>query len=428
MASNPRRTLLWFAFTLAIVTYLDRICISAAAPFIMRDLNLSMLQMSFVFGAFTLAYSIFEVPSGWMGDVFGARRVLTRIVLWWSAFTVFTGLARGYQSLLTIRFIFGAGEAGAFPNVSRAFSRWLPVSSRGNANGILFLGSRLGGALAPMVTVFLIRRWGWRESFYFLGVLGVAWAFCWYRWFRDDPPGGVAAGAPPPGPHSGTVPWRTILGSRNLYTICAMYFTFGYGLYFYFTWLPTYLVRELGFSVSTGGVLAGLPFLMAGAANVIGGRVSDRLAVTRGLRVARSRLGFFSFATSAFLLVAAIHTPWRGAKVLLLAFALASADFALSACWSVCLDVGRNYAGIVTGFMNTFANLGGFLGPVVAGFAVERWNSWAIPFYIAAGLYGAGAAAWLGVDPEKRIDLVPSASKALAGLPPGPRDRLPREN
>ncbi len=413
-SSGPRRTLLWFAFSLAIVTYLDRVCISAAAPFMMRDLHLSMVQMSLVFGAFTLAYSIFEIPSGWMGDVFGARRVLTRIVLWWSAFTMFTGLARGYHSLLAIRFLFGVGEAGAFPNMSRAFSRWFSRADRGNANGVLFLGSRLGGALAPAVTVLLIRKWGWRESFYFLGSLGVAWAFCWYRWFRDEPP--WQAAAPAGGEEAApVVPWRALLRSRNLRKICAMYFTFGYGLYFYFTWLPTFLVQSLGFSVSAGGVLAGVPFLLAGAANVIGGRVSDRLAVSRGLKAARSRLGAVSFACSALLLVASIQAPSRGVKVLLIALALASADFALSACWAVCLDIGRSYAGVVTGFMNTFANLGGFLGPIVTGVAVDRWKSWAIPFWIAAGLYAAGAAAWLGVDPEKRIEVEGESSLAGPG-------------
>ena len=114
------------AFLLAIVTYLDRVCISIAAPFIMADLGLTFVQMSTVFGAFTLAYSLFEVPSGWSGDVIGPRRVLTRIVLWWSAFTMLTGAAQGLRSLVIIRFLFGAGEAGAFPNAVRSFSQWFP--------------------------------------------------------------------------------------------------------------------------------------------------------------------------------------------------------------------------------------------------------------------------------------------------------------
>src|SRR4051794_27621066 len=171
MADRPRvrMRLLVFAFLLAVITYLDRVCISTAAPFIMEDLHLSVLQMGVVFSAFTLAYSLFEIPSGWLGDVRGPRGVLTRIVLWWSAFTMLTGAATGYQSLKTIRFLFGAGEAGAFPNVARSFSRWFPIRERGRANGVLFLGSRLGGMLSAPIALLLIARWGWRASFVAFG-------------------------------------------------------------------------------------------------------------------------------------------------------------------------------------------------------------------------------------------------------------------
>src|SRR5229473_1623986 len=164
-ATRVRGRVLALAFLLAVVTYLDRICISAAAPFIMEDLHLTVLQMSAVFSAFTLAYSLFEIPSGWLGDVKGPRRVLTRIVLWWSGFTMLTGASRGFSSLLAIRFLFGAGEAGAFPNMVRAFSRWFPPAERGRANGVMFLGSRVGGMLSAPLVLFLVSRWGWRASF-----------------------------------------------------------------------------------------------------------------------------------------------------------------------------------------------------------------------------------------------------------------------
>src|SRR5215467_14206081 len=185
-ATRVRGRVLAFAFLLAVVTYLDRVCISAAA-FIMEDLHLSLLQMSVVFSAFTLAYSVFEIPSGWLGDVKGPRRVLTRIVLWWSAFTMLTGTASGLNSLVAIRFLFGAGEAGAFPNVARSFSRWFPVRERGRANGVLFLGSRLGGMLSAPLALWLIAAWGWRASFAVFGSIGFVWAAAWYAWYRDRP-------------------------------------------------------------------------------------------------------------------------------------------------------------------------------------------------------------------------------------------------
>src|SRR4030095_9005925 len=177
-----RYRVLRMAFFLAIVTYLDRVCISVATPFIRQDLGLSLVQMSPVFCSFTLAYSLFEVPSGWLGDVIGPRRVLTRIVLWWSAFTMLTGAAQGFRSLVAIRFLFGAGEAGAFPNAVRSFSQWFPVRERGRANGVLFLGSRLGGMLSAPIALLLIARWGWRASFVAFGTLGVVWAAAWWTW------------------------------------------------------------------------------------------------------------------------------------------------------------------------------------------------------------------------------------------------------
>jgi MFS family permease len=415
--SNVRYRVLAFAFALAAVTYLDRICISAAAPFIMSDLGLTMLQMSLVFSAFTLAYSLFEVPSGWRGDVVGARRVLTRIVLWWSGFTILTGAAWSLRSLIAIRFLFGAGEAGAFPNIQHSFSRWFPARERGRANGVLFLGSRLGGALAPGLAIVLIQRWGWRTSFVVFGALGVAWALAWHAWYRDRPAqhpsvdegerAWIAQDGPWPGTepiaHGHNVPWRQLLASPNLYAICGMYFAFGYGLYFYFTWLPTYLIRGLGFSALAGGLLAGLPFVLAGGADLAGGWLTDRLSLSHGLRVGRCYLGCASFGGCALLLIASTQAPSPIAKAVLLALALAGADLALGACWAVCLDTGARHAGVVTGFMNTFGNLGGFVGPLMMGYAVPRWGSWEIPFSITAAVYAAGAVLWLVIDPTRPL-------------------------
>jgi len=439
IASSARGRVLAFAFLLALVTYLDRVCISAAAPAIMDDLHLSFLQMSVVFSAFTLAYSLFEVPSGWLGDVKGPRSVLTRIVLWWSGFTMLTGAAHSFPSLVAIRFLFGAGEAGAFPNVARAFSSWFPIRERGRANGVLFLGSRLGGMLSAPAALFLVARWGWRASFLVFGSLGLIWAATWHRWFRDRPedhrdvgpdeiawirqdrvtqrlPAGNSPGHPETGGAEGEeaerTPWRELLAGRNLYAICAMYFAFGYGLYFYFTWLPTYLISVLGFSRFSGGLFAALPFLLAGAADLVGGALTDHLSQTRGRRVGRCYLGCASFGAGALFLAASTIVRSPVADALLIACALASADLALGACWAVPLDIAPDHAGVITGCMNTLGNLGGLVGPLVVGFAVDRWRSWVFPFYVTAGVYAFGALAWLLVDPESRATAPKVAARA----------------
>ncbi len=414
--SRVRTRVLGFAFSLTAITYLDRICISAAAPYMMRDLGLTVLEMSAVFSAFTLSYSLFEIPSGWLGDVIGPRRVLMRIVIWWSAFTMATGLVQGFRSLLVVRFLFGAGEAGAFPNLSRSLSHWFPTRERGRANGVMLLGSRVGGVLSAPLALFCIAQWGWRTTFGVFGSIGVMWAVAWYAWYRDRPeehpaitPAEVAwiqQDGGPPGRHR--TPWAALVRSRNLYAIGLMYFAFGYGLYFYFTWLPTYLISVLGFSTLAGGAFAALPFLLAGIADVAGGWMTDYLSRTRGLRAGRCYLGCASFLLCAALLLTSTFVASPIAKALLLAFALASADFALSAAWAVSLDIAPNHAGVVTGWMNTLGNLGGLVGPLVVGVAVARYDSWAIPFYITGALYVIGGLAWLAIDPNQPVERVPA--------------------
>jgi nitrate/nitrite transporter NarK len=272
--------------------------------------------------------------------------------------------------------------------------------------------------LSAPIALVLVRSIGWRLSFVVFGVFGAAWAAAWFAWYRDSPsehrdvnaaelalieerqPGDRFASAH--ATDSGT-PWRALLRSSNLYAICAMYFTYGYGLYFYFTWLPTYLIDVLGFSLVGAGALSALPFLLAGIANLAGGWTTDFLARSRGLRVARCGLGSGSFLTCSLLVLASTMVGNATAKAVLLAAALGAVDFALSACWAVCLDIGHEHAGVVTGAMNTIGNLGGMLTPLVVGVAVQQWHSWTIPFYVTAGVYAAGACAWLTIDPLRKL-------------------------
>jgi nitrate/nitrite transporter NarK len=323
-----------------------------------------------------------------------------------------TGLARGLSSLVAIRFLFGAGEAGAFPNIMRAFAQWFPLRERGRASGVMFLGSRAGGMLSVPVATLLITRLGWRATFAAFGTLGVIWAVVWASWYRDRPAdhpgvnaeelGWITHDSAPASVQEAT-PWRALLTSRNLWAICVMYAAYAYGLYFYLTWLPTYLTRELGFSAAGGGLLAALPFLLAGIADVLGGWLTDWLALKRGLRAARCGLGSAAFLASAALMFGSTLVPSVTAKAVLLAGALGSADLALSASWAAPLDIAAEHAGVVTGFMNTCGNLGGFLCPIVVGWAVEQAASWALFFHITAIVYTVGAVAWLAVDPRQRI-------------------------
>ena len=173
---------------LLVITYLDRVCISVAGPRMQEALHIGPVAWGWITGIFTVSYAAFEIPSGVLGDRIGPRRVLTRIVLWWSAFTSLTGVVSGYYALLLTRFLFGAGEAGAYPNASVVVARWFPMPERGRAFGITLMAAQVGGAVAPLLVVPIQMRYGWRASFYTFGTLGVLWSGIWYWWFRDSQP------------------------------------------------------------------------------------------------------------------------------------------------------------------------------------------------------------------------------------------------
>jgi MFS family permease len=400
---GTRFTLLRLTFALSIITYIDRVCISTAAPDIRTALGLTTGQMGWVFSAFTIAYAVFEIPSGWLGDTLGPRKVLARIVLWWSAFTVATGAVWNYGSLLIARFLFGAGEAGAFPNMSRSLSRWFPVREQGTAHGVIFMGSRLGGAITPLLVGPLIAVAGWRQAFWMFGLLGVVWCVFWWRWFRDDPAKHpdvspeelrlIQEGAPD---HSVGLTLRGVL-NLNLLWIGMMYFCFGYCLYFYLTWLPTYLRDARGLQPASMNAVHTVVLLSAAAASILGGRLTDYLTKHYGLRVGRA-IGAVAMPLSGLALAVAALTDSAIVASGALIIAAGAGDLCLSPSWAMCHDVGGDAAGTVTAIMNTFGNVGGALSPLVVGYAVQWWGSWAIPLLIAAGVAVLGGVFTLLID------------------------------
>ena len=414
--SAARFKVLWLLFLLTNITYLDRLCISAAAPAITSAFNFSPSQKGYIFSAFTLAYAAFEIPSGWLGDYFGSRKALTRIVIWWSIFTALTGAATGFASLLLVRFLFGAGEAGAFPNIARSISRWFPASHQGRALSVAFVGNAVGAAISTPLVFKLVERQGWRLPFVEFGAVGLVWAVVWYWWFRDRPEdhGSVdvqelkfirsdQVDAEQLG-HTRHVPWAAIVTSVNMAFICGMYFAFGYALYFYITWLPTYLLKARGFSANYAGLFSALPWLASACGFWLGGLSTDWLVRRTGsLKIARCGVGAVGLMTSAMALVAVVLTEDRVVAACLIAVAAFCQMMTGGAAWSVCLDVGRRNAGVVTGCMNMVGNIGGTIAPIVVGYAVERMGSWDIPFYVTAGVLTIGAVMWLLIDPQRSV-------------------------
>jgi len=410
--TNVRWRVLGMLLLLSIITYLDRICINSAAPAMREDLGLSTAQMGFVFSIFAVAYGLFEIPGGWMGDRFGPRKVLTRIVVWWSAFTAFTGMVTGYGQLMVVRFLFGAGEAGAYPNTSVTISRWLPARQRAQGHGWVWMASRLGGALSPLIVVPLLDLYDWRVVFYIFSSFGFVWAVIWWVWFRDYPTqmqsvneaevkliGGAAEGA-----H--LAPVGKMFSSGNLWVVLAMYHCFCYGSYWFLVWTASYLSEAKGLDAATLAGLTALPFFLGAGANLLGGFAGDFAVNKYGLKWGRRLIGAGGVGTAGLLMLASLQIADPIVAAVVLATAFAASDFMLPTCWAVCLDIGGDNAGAVTGAMNTAGQMGSAIVAAVYGGMVETWG-WDVPLIFVAGMSLLSAALWFFIDPTKPLSSKP---------------------
>jgi len=394
---------------LSIITYVDRVCIAVAGPRIQESLQISPEQWGWVTSVFFLSYSAFEIPSGALADRIGSRRVLTRIVLWWSAFTSLTGMVSSYAMLLVVRFCFGMGEAGAYPSAAAVIARWIPIQHRARAWGIVWMTAQIGAASTPLLVVPIQVRYGWQASFYVFGVLGVLWSAIWYTWFRDSPskkPGVSPQELSEIGPESSSghraMPWKQAMRSAVFWQIAAVGACYVYSLAFYQSWLQTYLVKGRGYT-EAALVLSSLPYIVGAFANGLGGFVSDSLVRRLGLRRGRRALGVFGLSFAAVSMAAAVLTSSDGWSLAFLSLAYAGILVQQPNLCAVCLDTGKAHAGAVFGFMNTAANLASSIAAVAFGYLVAYTGNYTAPFIPMLTLLCLGAVMWLKLDPSRDI-------------------------
>jgi MFS family permease len=409
---KKRYGVLLLLVALAIITFLDRISISVAAPRVQQELGIDSARWGWILGAFVLAYGLFEIPTGALGDRGGQRNVLMRIVLWWSAFTGLTGLARSFPVLLVTRFLFGAGEAGAYPNIAGALGRWFPPGERARTQGFIWSASRLGGALAPLIVVPLQASIGWRAAFGVLGVLGAVWAIAWRWWYHDRPaeqPGitqeelAEIEGISRVEAHV-RVPWEVLFSKPQLWLIVTMYFFQAFGSWFYFGWFPVYLVKGAGFSEKEMGLFSALPFLMGAGGNLVGGLLSDILVGKLGLKTGRRIMGCTGLLGEALLLTSMTLAHDHATIVVLSSIGFGIADLMLPTAWAICLDIGGQRAGVVTGVMNTAGQLGGFVCSVLFGYLVQVTNNYQQPVWIVAAMVLVAGVLFAGIDPTRPLE------------------------
>jgi MFS transporter, ACS family, glucarate transporter len=412
--TRVRHTVLWLTVMAYMVTYMDRGVISAAAPYIQKEFGFSLMTMGFILSAFRWGYTIFQIPGGWLGDRIGPRRALTLIVTLWSFFTSATAFCWSAPSFLVTRFLFGVGEAGAFPIATRSLSRWMLRSERGYAQGVTHAGSRLGAAFTPPIVVWLIAAYGWRAPFLAFGCLGVIWATVWYIYYRDTPGEHrsvntaelelIHASTGQPSSHSkSSPPWRAILASRTMWLICLMYFCYSYCLATYLEWFPTYLLNHRGYNLKEMGFYASLPLFAGTAGDLAGGWLSDLWLKRSGnLVFARRFVGVGGFLLAGAAIIPATLTPNPLTNVLLTCVAVFGLELTVGVSWALPLDIGSEYAGSVSALMNSFGNIGGSISPLVLAYLVGKLG-WDEPFFVASALCFIAAILYSRIDASRRI-------------------------
>jgi ACS family glucarate transporter-like MFS transporter len=428
--TRVRYGVLAFLAAMTFVLYLDRVCIGQSATAIKRDLGISDAGMTWVINAFVISYSLFEIPTGRWGDRFGSRGVLARIVVWWSFFTALTGAAAGLTMLLIVRFLFGAGEAGALPNSARVLREWFPESSRGRAQGIITTAMMIGGTVAPLAAQKLINAFGWRWTFVIFGLGGLAWAVSFYLWFRDDPAehtgtnraerslissdgDSTRKSAGSDLQSHGPIPWAHVFRNKNVWLLGGAMITMS-GVYMLMTyWYPTYLQEGRGVSPDLSSWLSGM-VLGAGAVGCFfGGWLTDFLVrKTGGPRWSRTAQSVVGAGLAALGLLASVFAGNTVVSSILVALACFGVQLQVPAWWASATQVSGKHVGALFGLMNMIGNVGGAILQTVFGYFVEMMKSWGytgrarwdpgIFVFVAVALLGM--AMWSQIDPEKVVE------------------------
>lgn len=414
---KKRTWILVLLVLLGVVTFLDRINISVAGSAIMADLGITPDQWGWILSAFILSYGLMQIPMGALGDKRGHRVTLALIVLWWSAFTAFTGMAGGFVSLLVIRFMFGIGEAGSSPCSTGVISRWFPKDKVGRAQGFVWAASRMGGALTPFIVIPVIAGMGWRAAFYILGAVGVLWAAVWFLFYRNNPAQmrGISAQELEEAPAAKLygsaegqaaklkIPWKSLLRARQFWLLLAMYFFYAFGSWFFFSWFPTFMELGRGFDKGQLTYAIAVPFVMSMIGNISGGYLTDRLTARYGLKTGRKALGSGAMILSALFMFLAAFIPGKLQVFIFLSLCFGVVDLMLPSAWALCIDLGKKYAGAVSGAMNTAGNLGGFVCATVFGYLVNATGNYNLPLFLIAGMLIISAVLFLFIDPTKQI-------------------------
>ncbi|AUP79702.1 MFS transporter [Flavivirga eckloniae] len=410
-----RYRMVFSTFILSMIVLFDRILISVAKDPVATDLSLSDKEMGWVLSIFALGYALFQTPSGYLADKHGARKVLTVVVSIWSVFTALTGAVYNFFALLVVRFLFGVGEAGAFPGMARAIFKWVPVKERGLVHGINFSGGRIGAAIALPVVAWLINLVGWRMSFVILGGIGVLWALVWFWWYRDNPKNHksvsamelkiIEEGIQEEAKDKEPISFKKMFGSRTMWLLMIQYFCSNFTFFFCLTWLFPYLKTKYNLDVVEAGFYASAPFIFGALGNWFSGWLVDFIYKKNKWGLSRKLTAIIGFTLATIGIVASVYMNEVTGAVIFISLAVFGADMTLSPSWSTCLDVGKEHSGTVSGTMNMAGNLGSFFTALAFPYMMALAGSHTPFFFLAAALNLIAIPIWLSIKPEKALQL-----------------------
>ena len=409
-----RFALVLSTFLLTVLLYVDRACISAAKGEISSDLGFDMTDFGWIMAMFTLGYALFQTPTGKLADKWGARGVISGIVSIWSVLTAITGLAWNYFSMLIIRFFFGAGEAGAFPALSKVIYNWFPIKERGIIQGINFSGSRIGAAFAMPLVAWLIREIGWRYTFGVFGAAGVIYGILWFLLFRDKPENARIIGSleveyiqkyrqQSGSENEKPLPLFSIMASPAMWKTMFQYISSNFTFYFSLTWMYPYILERFQVGLIEAGFYTSVPLIAGAAGNWLAGIMVDSIYRKGKWKLSRRIPAIMGFALSAtgMIMVTQVSSPFM--SIMFMALAVFGADMTLSPSWAFCIDIGKEHAGVVSGTMNMAGNLGAFV-TIIAFPYLFKWTGHYEPFFIICAILSLAAIVlWWRMDPEKSI-------------------------
>ena len=410
---NLRWIGLCLVFFMTFISNIDRANFGVCTSVIMQELSLTPIQMGFITSGFSLAYAAFQIPGSLWVQKYGTRNVVAIAITFWSLFTLTTGLAAGFMTLLLSRIFFGFGEAPLYPGMNKYIFHWFPVQERGFANAMPNAGSFLSLIIAPPAIVFLLQTFGWRAVFFICAALGLIGAALWHHFTRNTPE-----------EHSKitdeeckyisenrqvavtgkSVPWSKMFKFRSFWCIGALYFCSTFMLQYFVYWLPLFLQLQLHMDIKTMGNAAVLPWTFIFIATMLVGKISDTL-MKHGcsLLVSRNALILIAFTCSAISMYVGTTMTDAWSVVICLSIALGFVGFSQTIPWAIASDIGGEYTGVVSSWMNTWGQVGAAV--MATGTAwIGSTYGWNYTLFALIAVACIGIVSCLLINPKQKLN------------------------